>query len=431
LREVNTSQALAAGLRDSREYTLQLYAHLTPAQRCVPYRRTINPPAWELAHVAWFHEWWCLRRRADREPLPSRFLPDADAILDSARIAHALRWELPQLTWDRVHDYLRRVHEAQLEALERDAPEDLYFHRLALYHEDMHAEALLMTLQTLGLPEPPRAEPPLPPPSPAPVRAREIEFAGGTFEMGSRPGADFVFDNEAAPHHRRVEPFALSTCTVTQGEFRGFVEAGGYGDERWWTDDGWAWCTQNRAGHPITWRRDGAFWEVRRFDRWEALVEDRAMVHVNAHEAEACCRFFGRRLPSEAEWEFAARGAPVTANRFAWGDALLPKGAVNLDEHFGRPVASAALPSADSAGGLRQMLGNVWEWTSTPFSPYPGFEPGPYREYSAPWFGNHRVLRGGCFATRQRLVHNRWRNFYTPDRSDVFAGFRMARDLPA
>jgi len=104
---------------------------------------------------------------------------------------------------------------------------------------------------------------------------------------------------------------------------------------------------------------------------------------------------------------------------------------VNLDGHFGRPVASAALPSTDSARGLRQMLGNVWEWTSTPFSPYPGFEPGPYREYSAPWFGNHRVLRGGCFATHQRLVHNRWRNFYMPDRGDVFAGFRMARTLDA
>ena len=428
MREVNTPQALAAALRDAREYTLRLYSHLTPEERRVPYRRTINPPAWELAHVAWFHEWWCLRRRAGRDPLPSR-IHDADPMLDSARIAHAFRWDLPQLDWNLVQDYLRSVHEDQLRALDREPPEDLYFFRLALYHEDMHAEALLMTLQTLGLPAPPRAEPALPLPPTASLRAPEVEFAGGPFEMGSRPGADFRFDNEVLAHERTVPPFALSTCTVTQGEFRGFVEAVGYGDERWWSSDGWGWRTQNCIEHPRTWRRHGSHWDVRRFDRWEPLTDDLAMVHVSAYEAEACCRFFGKRLPTESEWEFAARADLGTSDRFAWGDAWLPKGEVNLDGRFGRPIASAALSAADSASGLRQMIGNVWEWTSTPFSPYPGFEPGPYREYSAPWFWNHRVLRGGCFATRQRLVHNRWRNFYTPDRGDVFAGFRMARDL--
>ena len=169
---------------------------------------------------------------------------------------------------------------------------------------------------------------------------------------------------------------------------------------------------------------------MRRFDRWERLEPDDPVTHVNAHEAEAYCNFVGRRLPTEAEWELAARhGLQEGADRYPWGDSPAPSGAVNLGGVYGRPVAVAALPQSDSSTGLHQMLGNVWEWTSTPFGPYPGFTPDPYKEYSQPWFHNHRVLRGGCFATRARLVHNRWRNFYTPERNDVFAGFRTARSL--
>jgi len=151
---------------------------------------------------------------------------------------------------------------------------------------------------------------------------------------------------------------------------------------------------------------------------------------VSAYEAEAYAAFAGARLPTESEWEFAARHAwGSDEDRYPWGESTLPPGEANLDLHHGWTVPVAALPGTDSRTGLRQMLGNVWEWTSTPFGPYPGFEPGPYREYSQPWFGDHRVLRGGSFATRSRLVHSRWRNFYTPERTDVFAGIRLARSL--
>ena len=154
------------------------------------------------------------------------------------------------------------------------------------------------------------------------------------------------------------------------------------------------------------------------------------MIHVNAFEAEAYAAFAGARLPTEGEWEFAARaGLASVDDRYPWGLEPPKRGGVNMDNRIGRPVASSACPQADSRFGLRQLIGNAWEWTASAFSPYPGFEPGPYREYSQPWFGDHRVLRGGSFATRSRLVHNRWRNFYTPDRNDVFAGIRLARSL--
>jgi iron(II)-dependent oxidoreductase len=169
---------------------------------------------------------------------------------------------------------------------------------------------------------------------------------------------------------------------------------------------------------------------VRSFDQWERLVPNEPVLHVNGFEGEAYCAFRGRRLPTEAEWEYAARaGLTDAADRYPWGDAPLSRSLANLDGAYGKPVAVRALPLADTRAHVRQMLGNVWEWTATNFTGYPGFVPGLYKEYSQPWFGDHRVLRGGCFATRARLVHNRFRNFYTPDRSDVFAGFRTARSL--
>jgi gamma-glutamyl hercynylcysteine S-oxide synthase len=287
---------------------------------------------------------------------------------------------------------------------------------------------LLMALQSLGLPGP--VHEPVELPSAVAFSVHEVEFAGGRFEMGSRDGLDFVFDNERRAHEVAVGPFALATATVTQAEYRTFVEAGGYEEPRWWSEAGWRWREGSALCQPRHWQRDAERWLVRRFGRLEALVGDCAMVHVSAYEAEAYAAFAGARLPTEAEWEYAARcGLGAKDDRYPWGAGTLAAGAANLDSRYGRPVAPSALAAGDTGAGLRQLLGNVWEWTASAFEPYPGFEPGPYREYSQPWFGDHRVLRGGSFATRSRLVHNRWRNFYKPDRNDVFAGIRLARSL--
>jgi iron(II)-dependent oxidoreductase len=330
-----------------------------------------------------------------------------------------------------VHDYLARELEDTRVVLEQAAPERRYFFQLALFHEDMHGEALLMSLQTLGLPEPRWRRAPLPVPGGAQRVGRvEIEFAGGEFEMGSAPEPDFAFDNEKPPCRVKVAPFALATVQVTNGEYVDFVQAGGYGCQDYWSPQGWQWRNANNATAPRYWRKEGSKWLARRFDRWEPLAPDEPVVHVSAFEAEAFCSYAGKRLPTEAEWEYAARhGLSPGEDRYPWGPWALPRGAVNLDGAYGRPVHAAALADGDTRDGIRQMIGNIWEWTATDFNGYPGFRPDHYREYSQPWFGNHRVLRGGCFATRARLVHNRFRNFYTPDRNDIFAGLRTARSL--
>jgi iron(II)-dependent oxidoreductase len=428
LRALNERERLIEALQDARDYTLSVYAHLDEASLCFPYERTVNPPLWELAHVAWFQEHWCLRWR-DGALREASMLTDADPMLNSALIAHAARWDLPALDWGIVRDYMQRVLEATLRRIEHAVVLDSYFPLLALYHEDMHAEAFRMSLQTLGLPGPACGSVVQTAAVEAP-RLSEVCFAGGRFTMGAMPGADFVFDNELQAHEVDIAPFALATTTVTQLQYRAFVDSNGYGERRWWSDEGWLWREGLGLTHPRHWRREGSVWRLRRFDRIEPLVDAEPMMHVSAHEAEAYAAFAGARLPTEAEWEYAARAdLDPRADRYPWGAAAPSAERANLDFTNGSPVPSAALPASDSRTGLRQMLGNVWEWTASPFLPYPGFEPGPYKEYSQPWFGNHRVLRGGSFATRSRLVHNRWRNFYTPDRTDVYAGIRLARSI--
>jgi gamma-glutamyl hercynylcysteine S-oxide synthase len=412
--------ALATALRDARRRTLALYGHLDLASMRVPQIPIVNPPLWELSHIAWFQERWCLRYSArtlslDRPPL----LDGADALFDSGAVPHASRWTLPMPPLDELLDYMRRTLDATLSALEHAPPQARYFFGLSLLHEDMHGEALLMTLQTLGLP-PPRHDALEPPPS-APRPARDVVFAGGHFEQGTAPGTPaFVFDNEKWAHRTRVDGFAIADRPVSEGEFAQFVADGGYANAALWSAEGAQWLLRQAARAPRYWRLEQGQWRARRFDRWEPIAPHAPMVHVGLHEAEAYCRWAGRRLPSESEWEYAARNAGAH-DRYPWGDE--PRRLATLDLRHRGPF-SPPDDEATSRLGLRQMIGGVWEWTSSRFRPYPGFRADPYQDYSQPWFESHAVLRGGCFATRGRLVHNRFRNFYLPERGDAFAGFR-------
>ncbi|HVL36965.1 MAG TPA: SUMF1/EgtB/PvdO family nonheme iron enzyme, partial [Burkholderiales bacterium] len=233
---------------------------------------------------------------------------------------------------------------------------------LATLHEDMHAEALHYTRQTLGYPEPGAGEPR------SGARARTapgavpewLDFAGGTFRLGAERGEErFIFDNEKWAHDVALTPFRISGRPVTSAAYAAYVDAGG--------------------APPRYWRKAHGVWLERRFDRWQPLEPDAPVRHVSWAEARAYCRWAGRRLPTEAEWQCAAA-------RMQWGD--------------------------------------VWEWTESTFAPFPGFSADPYRDYSQPWFHTHKVLRGASFATPRRLVSASFRNFYLPDRGDVFAGFR-------
>ncbi|MBK8095901.1 MAG: ergothioneine biosynthesis protein EgtB [Planctomycetes bacterium] len=380
---------LVQALRTARAATLAACLDLTDAQWRVPIHPSIQPTAWDLMHIGWFTEFWCLRGPhrigsdgflyGDRPP--RHFGPDAH--LDSARIVHQTRWEIPLLERTELCDRLRMQLDdcaAHVRAA-GDSDEALYHARFAVYHELMHVEALLWTRALLGYPAPPGYTLPHLP------RHGELPIAATTTRIGwpdDEPG--FAFDNERGGRKVELPAFAIDDAPVTNGEFLQFVLAGGYDHASLWPGRAGVWLARKGRRLPERWRRgaDSGF-EQRWFERWLPLDLAAPVIHVNAWEAEAWCRFAGRRLPTAAEWEVAAR-------QLRWGQT-------------------------------------VWEWTADPFAPYPNFRPAPYSTYSAPWFHHQREMRGGAFATHPLMHHRRYRNFFLPQRTDIFGGFRSARDV--
>jgi iron(II)-dependent oxidoreductase len=269
-----------------------------------------------------------------------------------------------------------------------------------------------------------------------PQAPEDVEIPGGNFLLGAARDTPFVFDNEKWAYHVSIAPFAIARTKVTSGEFLRFVEDEGYSRSEFWSESGWSWRTSHNARRPAYWVRgaDGQ-WQCRAYDRLGPLALELPVIHVNWYEADAYCRWVGRRLPTEAEWEMAASAQPGKEGgisnekrRYPWGNTPPDRERAHLDGRSAGCIPVTALPAGDSAFGCRQMLGNAWEWTASDFEPFPRFSPDPYKEYSQPWFGaTHKVLRGGAFATRSRLVHNTYRNFFTPERRDILAGFRTCR----
>ncbi len=375
-----SAAAIAEALVQARAKLLEVYVDL-PSEfwDCArfPYAQTINPPLWELAHVAWFQEYWCRRYDADRDnaSLPSR-RKDADALFDSRHVPHRQRWTAAYPDKMAIDAYLRDTLAETIESLGTAEDASLYFYRLALHHEQMHAEALLMTRLTIGMP---LGQAPVP----ALVAAgpRDSRIKSDAYKVGADPGCQhFLFDNEKYSHVVHLDEFAISSQPVSNDEFAIFVAEGAYHRDEFWTEAGLGW----RNGAPRS-DRSGRF-DVEKTARSTEPAADwgrRPVCQVSWHEAHAYCAWAKRRLPSESEWEVAA----------------------------------------SQASGLGEV-GHVWEWTDTLFQPYPGFTADPYREYSQPWFGDHVVLRGGCWLTHPDLKRPGFRNFYLPHRNDVFAGFR-------
>ena len=421
------AQMLRQLLLDARSRTLALARDLQPSQLLGPRMSIVNPPLWELGHLAWFQEHWCLRRKKGGAVDDTSIMRNADRLYDSAAVPHDVRWDLPLPRIDETLGYLQTVLERVLERVATALDTDLaYFVQLAALHEEMHCEALTYTRQTLEYSAPATAH-----------RAQlgmseetspgDAQIAGGEFMLGADAHDGFVFDNEKWAHPVTLRPFRMARTATTNAEYRAFVEDQGYERRDLWCAEGWQWRQSAAAEHPVYWRKQDGDWYVRRFDCWAPIQPGEPVMHVNWFEANAYCRWAGRRLPSEAEWEYAAatdRPGAVTKRRYPWGDAPPADAHANLFGVSDSCLDVTAFPRGDSAWGCRQMIGNVWEWTADAFGPYPGFVADPYKEYSQPWFGDHKVLRGGSFATRAALIRNTWRNFYTPDRRDVYAGFR-------
>lgn len=422
-----TPARLVESLRDARQTELQLFASLADSQLLGEQGHFLEPPIWEVGHVGWFQEWWLLRHLEGAKPI----LDGSDSIYDSFNVSYRLRWDHAYPSRQKTLQYVSEVLERSIGRLGGGASSDrdAYFYTLAALHEDMHAENLTMILASLRYPLPELSQFDAAcanPPADESWIPHDVAVPGGTFLLGATRDEPFVFDNEKWAHEVSVPAFRIGAAAVTNADFRAFADDGGYRRRELWTARGWDFRRRSRVEKPFFWVREGNEWLERSFDRLLPLRPWHPIAGVSFYEAEAYCKWAKRRLPGEAEWEMAASFDPRTGTkrRFPWGEHPPRPDQANLDYRAGGTVDVRALAAGDSALGCRQMIGNVWEWVAGTFSPYPGFVCDPYKEYSQPYFGTKKVLRGGAWTTRSRLIRNTWRNFFMPQRRNLYAGFR-------
>ena len=448
--DLNVGRSLARGevvdlMTEARERTLLLVASVPPEALSRQHSPLMSPVVWDLGHIAHFEEVWLLEKlcegggdpgaptshRTGTEGLRGLFNP-----FENPRAARG-ELDLPELD-DALEEMARvrgRVWRA-LEALELESESTLLRHgfvfRLVLQHEYQHNETILQALQLME-DEPYRPLRALPRRRADPTwvsRVGEmVRVPGGRYAVGTDDGS-VAYDNERPQWQVEIPPFRIDRTPVTNGAYLEFVEAGGYQSREYWSEAGWRWVRDEEVEAPLFWRRasDGR-WQSRSFGRVHDLDLTHPVTHVSFHEAEAFARFVGKRLPTELEWEVAARWDPEAGrNRlFPWGDRPVDPTLANLDALGFGTAPVGAFPDNVSASGCYGMIGDVWEWTSSHFQGYPGFRSFPYREYSEVFFGEeYRVLRGGSWATRPGAIRSTFRNWDFPIRRQIFAGFRCA-----
>jgi iron(II)-dependent oxidoreductase len=412
-----------------REGTLQLLDLVADGAFDSQPDPDFSPIGWHVGHVATFEHYWLLEQCRGDPPLPDEYR----RLFSPLETPKSLRRALPSRT--EIMEMLGDVRARVLRYLEsgradpsRGLPDDERIFRNVIQHELQHSETMSLVLHMHDRPERPEQTPLL-----APGEAGDtpmVRVPAGSFLMGRDPIGD-TYDNEGPPHRVDLEEFFIDVHPVTNAQFLGFLSSGGYDERRCWGDDGWAWRCRHNVRAPRYWLARGDGWLARGFFGDGALRPDHPVQSLSWYEAEAYARWCGKRLPSEAEWEKAAAW-DMSASRslaYAWGDQPPDSSRCNFERAFDGTTAVGSFGSARSPSGCFDMNGNVWEWTATAFAPYPKFVPYPYEGYSQPYFdGQHRVLRGGSWATRGSIVRNTFRNWYAPATRVLFAGFRCTRD---
>jgi len=425
-------ERIAAELIAARDRTALLTGCVDDADLVRQHSPLMSPLVWDLAHIANQEEMWLLREVGGRDPMH----PEIDPLYDAFEHPRARRPTLPLLAPGEARAYGYEVRGRVLDLLDLVrfdgtalTTEGFAFGMIA-QHEQQHDETMLITHQlrvgppVLSAPAPPLVSEVLP---------REVLVPGGPFTMGTS-SEPWALDNERPAHTVEVPAFYLDTTPVTNGAYAEFIADGGYDDPRYWSPDGWD--HRQRAGltAPLFWQPDGAGWWTRRaFGAVVPLEATEPVVHVSWYEADAYARWAGRRLPTEAEWEKAARHDPASGEtrRFPWGNSDPSAEVANLGQKYLRPAPAGSYPAGAAPCGARQLMGDVWEWTSSDFLPYPGFVAWPYKEYSEVFFGpEYKVLRGGSFGVSPVACRGTFRNWDYPVRRQIFAGFRTARSAP-
>jgi gamma-glutamyl hercynylcysteine S-oxide synthase len=414
VRDLERARNRTLGLTDLDEPTL-----------VVQHDPLMSPLVWDLAHVGQQEELWLLR--GGDLSRPGMLAPDVDSLYDAFKHPRAERPSLPLLPPVEARAYDYEVRGRVLDLLERTPEEDLFTAGMVVQHEEQHDETMLATLQLRQ--GPPVLLPRRDLPPGRSVEPDRVFVAGGPFTLGVDAATEpFSLDNERPAHTVDVAPFWIGRTPVSNRQWREFMTDGGYDRPGLWSPRGWSYRIEAGLERPKFWTSDGT---RRRFGVEEEVPPGEPVQHVCYFEAEAFATWSGGRLPTEMEWEKACAWDPATGKRrpWPWGSAPPADELVNLGGAGLRPAPVGAFPGGASAYGAEQMIGDVWEWTSSDFAPWPGFTPMIYRDYSQPFFGgDYKVLRGGSWAVARSTIRPSFRNWDYPIRRQIFTGVRLAWD---
>ncbi len=408
----------------ARDRTLQL-TDLDEPTLLAQHDPLMSPLVWDLAHIGQQEELWLLRRGDPSRPgmLPA----DVDSLYDAFKHKRADRPALPLLPPVEARAYNYEVRGRVFDLLERTPADDLFTAGMVVQHEEQHDETMYATLQLRYGPPVLLARGTLP--AGRPIAGERVFVPGGPFVLGVDAASEpFSLDNERPAHTVSVGPFWIGRVPVSNGQWREFMAEGGYQRQDLWSARGWEHRAAAGLKRPKFWTADGT---RRRFGIEEDVPADEPVQHVSYFEAEAFAIWAGARLPTEIEWEKACAWDPATSARrpWPWGAQAPTAGLANLGGAGLRPAPVGAYPAGASAYGAEQMIGDVWEWTSSDFAPWPGFMPMIYRAYSEPFFGgDYKVLRGGSWAVAPSTIRPSFRNWDHPIRRQIFAGVRLAWD---
>jgi iron(II)-dependent oxidoreductase len=421
---------VAAELRRTRARSAALTGAVDDAELVCQHSPIMSPLVWDFAHIGNQEELWLVRDVGGHQAIRA----DIDHLYDAFKHSRPNRPALPLLNPTETRRYVVEVRNKVFDVLERASLEGrrLVEHGFAfgmiVQHEQQHDETMLATHQLRAGPAALHA--PIPHPERSTGLPTEVLVPAGEFTMGTST-EPWALDNERPAHRMHTCAYWLDTTPVTNRCYQRFLAAGGYDDQRWWSERGWAHRCGAALVAPLFWSFDSGRWWRTRFGVTEPVPLDEPVVHVSFFEAQAYAAWAGKRLPTEVEWEKAARFDPTTgrSRRFPWGDADPTPVHTNLGQQHLQPAPAGSYPAGASPLGVHQLIGDVWEWTSSGFSGYPGFTAFPYREYSEVFFGgDYRVLRGGSFGTDAAACRGTFRNWDHPMRRQIFAGFRCARD---
>jgi iron(II)-dependent oxidoreductase len=421
---------VAAELARTRTRTMGLTDAVDDGELIRQHSPIMSPLVWDFAHIGNQEELWLVRDVGGREPIRA----DIDHLYDAFQNPRPNRPALPLLNPTKTRGYLAEVRGRVLDVLDRTSlqgrrlVEQGFAFGMIVQHEQQHDETMLATHQLrVG---PPALHAPAPNPPRSTNLPAEVLIPAGEFTMGTST-EPWALDNERPAHRVRTEAYWLDTTPVTNRAYQKFLADGGYANPRWWSPRGWAHRCEAGLVAPLFWHYESGSWWRARFGVTEPVPPDEPVTHVTYFEAQAYAAWAGKRLPTEVEWEKAARFDPHTgrSRRYPWGDADPTPQRANLGQRHLQPAPAGSYPAGASPFGVHQLIGDVWEWTSSGFAGYPGFAAFPYREYSEVFFGgDYRVLRGGSFATDAAACRGTFRNWDYPIRRQIFVGFRCARD---